>query len=340
MIEHKESRYAELLKRLDNLVTKYGDDRRTKLTQIDIVKDKKAHQKEEIPSEDVIVILTRKGEIKRVPRANFKTQRRNTKGIKIIEDITVTVSTNTLCSVGLFSTFGKMYAIPVHKILAGTNSSRGMSLSSLIEMQPNESITTMISFDKEIDDSYVFFFTKQGMIKKTALVEYKAIARKTGIQAIKLRGDDTVVNTIVGKDNDILIATEQGMAIRFNTTDITATSRNTLGVKGLKLSPNDTVVAGLFADPQSNILFITENGKGKRLVFSDVPLQGKGGKGVIIYKNHKIVAAVPVKEDDEVLVVGQSFSLCITVKDIPIQHRTAQGVAIAKTDKIFLASKV
>ena len=201
-------------KRLGKLVEKYGDERRTEITDIEIKKETK--EKKEIVPEDVVVVLTQGGDIKRIPKMSFKVQRKNTKGIRTTEEnILTSFATNTLDTIMIFTSTGKMYKLPVDKIPVGDNKTRGINLNSIFKFESSEKIQAAINLKDNTNAEYVVFFTKQGLIKKTKLDEYKNLKKNSGAPAIKLKEGDSIANVTFLKDEDVIIITQKGMSIRF-----------------------------------------------------------------------------------------------------------------------------
>ena len=321
----------ELLKgRIETIVKKYGDDRRTELMQIDIKPEDK--EIETVIPEDVVVMVTQSGEIKRIPKKSFRAQKRNGKGIKSVNDIILTsISTNTIDNVLIFTNSGKMYKILVDNIPVGTNVSKGESIYNLINIPTEEKIIAATSMNRDIDKKYVVFITKQGLFKKTLLEEYKNIKKATGIQAIKLKDNDSIAKVFFMNEENFMIFTKNGIAIKFDTKDIKPIGRVTSGVKAIKLNDDDYVISGFpITNEKANIVIIGTNGYGKKCSLEDFNCQGKGGKGV--KTNFTIAGAELVEEDKEILLIGSPNSICISEKELPLQGRANLGVKIAKNN--------
>lgn len=321
----------ELLKeRIETIVKKYGDDRRTELMQIDIKPEDK--EIETVIPEDVVVMITQSGEIKRIPKKSFRAQKRNGKGIKSVNDIILTsISTNTIDNVLIFTDSGKMYKILVDNIPVGTNVSKGESIYNLINIPTEEKIIAATSMNRDIDKKYVVFITKQGLFKKTLLEEYKNIKKATGIQAIKLKDNDSIAKVFFMNEENFMIFTKNGIAIKFDTKDIKPIGRVTSGVKAIKLNDDDYVISGFpITNEKANIAIIGTNGYGKKCSLEDFNCQGKGGKGV--KTNFTIAGAELVEEDKEILLIGSPNSIYISEKELPLQGRANLGVKIAKNN--------
>lgn len=332
---NKERQINIIKTRLDTLVKKYGDDRRTELTQIDIKPEDK--EVETVIPEDVVVIVTKSGDVKRIAKNNFKTQRKNGKGVKTLDDVILTtISTNTIDTLMIFTNKGKMFRLLVDNIPAGTNASKGQNLATIIKMDSNEKVSAVTSLHHQTNAEYVIFFTKNGLIKKSALTEYKNIKKSTGIQAIKLKNGDELVNVTFLKDEPVIVITKNGFAIKFDTKDITATGRVTSGVKAIKLSEDDSVLIGLPISPKKKYLAIVSiNGIGKKTDINEFPLQGRGGKGLLAYKSDKHIAGAALIDDtDSILIRGVPNSICIATSDLPLVSRIGIGNILIKNTNV------
>ena len=336
IIEAKLIRNSIIRDKLENIVRKFGDARRTELTNIEI----KPEEKEiiEIIPEDMVVILSQTGDIKRIPAKSFKVQKRNGKGVKSEGDaILDVISTNTIDNLMLFTSKGKMYRLLVDNVPVGTNASKGVNISSLINIEPDEKVIAITSLNRKIDAEYVVFVTKQGLIKKTVLEEYKSVKRNTGIAAIKLKEGDSIANVTFLKDEEIIVITKEGMSIHFTTADINPIGRATSGVKSIKLDDGDEVLIGLPIHKKTdNVAIITTKGLGKKVALEEFPLQGRGGKGVYAHKpsemTGKIAGAAMVDNEDNILVVGKPNSICISAEDMPTIGRAAAGNIVIKNE--------
>ena len=337
---------AELRKRLDTIVKKYGDDRRTELTQIEEVKTKEEKEITLVPPEKCVVVMTESGMLKRIPSTAFRAQRKGGKGVKTQDDITsAVIRTNTVDSLMLFTNKGKMYRLLVNNIPEGTNTSKGTPARALIEMEANENVQTIYSIYRDTDAKYVLFITKKGLVKKTALTEYVGTKKTKGIGAITLKEGDTLASVTLINDEQLLIFSHLGYCIKFNTTEITSTGRLTAGVKGINLNNNDEVVAALpIRHQEDDIAIFSSEGYGKRLPLKDVSLQKRSGKGLLIYKPSDtggyMTCAQLVNDEDNVLLIGNKNSICISAKEIPSMTKGAIGNLMLKNNTILNVSKV
>ena len=325
-------RNSILIKKVTELRDKYGDARRTKLINLEVKKEEK--EIEFVEPEKCVVIMTEGGLIKRVPATSFRTQKRNGKGVKTQDDITnAVIRTNTIDSLMIFTNKGRMYRILVNDIPVGTNATKGQNIKTLVSMEPGEEASIIYSIYRDTDAKFVLFVTEKGVVKKTPLEEYEKTKKKTGIAAINLREGDNIAAVSLVKDETLLIFTENGMGIHIKTTDIPMSSRATIGVKGITLNDGDKVVSAIpVRDKTDNIAIFSKIGLGKRISLSDIPTQGRGGKGLICYKE-PVAAASLVSDEDNILVLGDKKSICIEAKEIPNLGRSSSGNQIIKDSK-------
>ena len=338
LLQNKDLQLKEIRKRLDTIVKKYGDERRTELAQIEIPKEEK--EIVEVVPEDCVVIITKTGDVKRIPSKNFKVQRKNGKGIKN-EDSAIldTISTNTIDNLMVFTNKGKMYKILVNNLPIGTNSSKGTNIRNLINLEPQEEVIAVSSLDRKSENKYVVFITKKGLIKKTYLDEYKSMKKSTGIIAIKLNENDSIANVLLMNEENMIIITKKGMSIYFETKEINPIGRTSMGVKAIKLNEDDEVITGIpIYDTNLNLAIFTSGGLGKKMKMSDFTIQNRAGKGVSIYKNSitsdNLVGATILSNDDNILLIGKPNSICISSNDIPLLTKAGMGNIMIKNSKI------
>ena len=335
---------AELRKRLQALVKKYGDERRTELIQVaDTTKEEE--EIKYVEPEKCVVVMTESGLIKRIPSTSFRKQRRNGKGVKTQDDITnALIRTNTIDNIMVFTNKGKMYRILVDNIPVGTNVSQGIPIKSLIEMEIDEIPTTIYSIYRDTDAKYVLFVTKNGLVKKTSLEEYTKTKKKTGIAAINIKEGDSIACVHLIKDEPLILITKNGMAIRFNSTEIGASGRTTMGVKGITLKEDDEVVMALpVRNETDEVAIFAATGLAKKVPIKEFPIQKRAGKGLICYKPNattgNVVSAALVADEDNILVCGDRTGICISAQEIPELSRVSTGNQIIK-GKIVSVSKV
>lgn len=335
---------AELRIRLSELVKKYGDARRTELTQIDTKLNSEEKEIAFVEPEKCVVIMTEAGNIKRIPATSFRNQKRNGKGVKTQDDIThAVIRTNTVDNLMIFSDKGKMYRLLVDNVPVGTNVSKGTSIKSLVEMDANEKPVVIYSINRDTDAEYVLFATKNGLVKKTALSEYFGAAkRKGGVSATKLRDGDELISVALMKNENLLLVTSGGMCVRIKGEDITVQGKAGTGTKGITLKDGDSLVAALpIRDAKDDLAVFAADGIGKRISLDEFPVQNRAGKGLICYKGTSQVAtAALVNDDDSVLILGDKNSICVAASEIPALSRVAGGNQIIKGSRILSVSKV
>ena len=337
LINSKEEQIALLKSRLADLVKKYGDKRRTELTQIDDVKEEK--EKIDITPEDVVVIITHTGDIKRIPKKSFRIQKRNGKGVKTMDAaIKTTISTNTLDDLMIFTSKGKMYKLAVDKIPEGTNASRGTNLHLLLPFADNEIFQTATAISGEKPADYVVFFTKNGLIKKTEIEEYTKAKKKTGIQAIKIKDDDELLSVTFMNKEDIIIGTKFGNVIKVSSDDINPIGKLTCGVKGIALKENDEVVSAFYISKDVKYLGIfTHSGNSKKMDMNNFTIQKRNGRGnniIPLEENDYVTSIVPLTKEDSLLVVGKPNSICTTVQELSEQTKLGFGTKIIERSTV------
>jgi len=338
ILDNRDEQIGILKVRLQGLVNKYGDARRTELAQIEITKEEK--EKAEIIPEDVVVIINNLNEVKRIPKKNFKVQHRRGVGVKTAsESPRIMLATNTIDTLMIFTSEGKMYRLNVDKIPEGTNASRGVNLKTILKLDDKEIIQEIASARGEKPADYVVFFTKNGLVKKTKFEEYVNTKKTTGIQAIKIKEDDELaVVRFMNDDEKIILITKQGYAIKFTFDDIKAIGRLTSGVKGIAKKEDDAVIGVVnFSSKDDSFVLITREGKSKRMSVSDFTIQNRGGRGVIALKldpNDYVAAALPATEKDLVLIAGKPNSICVPVKEISIQSKLGTGTKIIERSQV------
>ncbi|WP_349672290.1 DNA gyrase subunit A [Lacrimispora sp.] len=318
---------------------KFGDDRRTSIgfDEFDM------SMEDLIPDESTIVAMTKLGYIKRMSVDNFKNQNRGGRGIKgmqtidqdYIEDLMMTTTHHYLM---FFTNTGRVYRLKTYMIPEGSRTSRGTAIVNLLQMLPGENITAIIPMKEYDDDKFLFMATKNGMVKKTPMMEY-ANVRKNGLQAIVLRESDELIEVKATDDtNDIFLVTKKGQCIRFHEKDVRVTGRVSIGVIGMKLNEDDQVV-GMQMDSQGpKLLIVSENGMGKRTPIEEFTPQRRGGKGVLCYKitekTGDIVGAKLVQDDhDLLLITTEGIIIRISVNDISVIGRNTSGVKLMNIDQ-------
>ena len=344
IITSSERQLSIIRERLEAIVKKFGDKRRTELVNIEI----KPEEKEiaEVIPEDVVVVMTGAGNLKRIPKKSFRTQKRNGKGVKNEDDtILESISTNTIDTMMFFTNLGKMYRLVVDNIPETTNAGKGMYVGSLVNLEKDEKVIAMTSLHRNSTANHVVFITKQGMIKKTLLEEYTKVKRSTGIQAIKLKEGDSIATVTFLNEEELILISKNGMSIHFATEDIAPIGRVASGVKSIKLNEGDYVLTALPVHKETDfVALFTSGGYGKKVPISEFPIQGRVGKGVYAYKLDKalgeLVGAAMVSDEDNMLVMGKPNSICFSSTEIPVVGRTGQGNMMIKNSNVVKVVKL
>lgn len=344
ILENEDEQKLVLKDRLETFVKKYGDSRRTELAQIEVPKEEK--EIEEVIPEDVVVILTQNGDIKRIPLTAFRPQKRNGKGVKNEDDaILDTISTNTIDNLMLFTSKGKMFKLLVDNIPVGTNVSKGVRVGTLINMDIDEKVVAITSLHRKTNAKFVIFITKQGLIKKTVLEEYTKVKKSTGIAAINIKEGDALANVTFIKDEEMIVITKKGMSIHFPTDEINPIGRVTAGVRSIKLSDGDEVIIGLPVHKTTDTVgVITTKGFGKKVSLDEFPVQARAGKGVTLYKvtetTGDIAGAAMIDNNDNLLLIGKPNSICISANELPLLSRVSTGNMMIKNSNIISVVKL
>jgi len=356
--EKLESDYAELMKKIaeykailaDEKVLlgvikeeisvirdKYGDERRTSIgfDEDDI------SMEDMIPDEDTVIAMTRLGYVKRMTIDNFRSQHRGGKGIKgmqtidddFIEELFMTTTHHYLM---FFTNKGRVYRMKAYEIPEASRTARGTAIVNLLQLQPEERISAVISLKEYNDTQYLMMATKSGIVKKTKLNEYANI-RKTGIQAITLRDDDELIEVKRTEgDSEVLLVSKNGMCIRFREQDVRSTGRSSMGVIGMNLV-EDEVVAMQLVSQGKYMLFVSENGLGKLTEIDEFTNQYRGGKGVKCYKIMEksgcLVGAKALDEDREIMIITtEGILIRMPVSGISVLGRNTTGVKLINLD--------
>lgn len=341
ILSHDSKIYEIIKEELLYLKEKYNDNRRTlienermEILPEDLIKD-----------ENVILTLTNKGYVKRMEVSKYKAQKRGGKGVasqNTIEDdfVESIESASNLDTLMIFTNQGRVFNIKVYEIPETSKQSRGKLMSNIIRTREDEKIRAVIKTRDFSKDNEVVFVTKEGLIKKTNLDEFKNI-NNSGLKAIKLKEDDDIIYVgLIEKidQEQVFIATKQGYSIRFNSDNVRPTGRDTMGVKSITLRPGDSIVSALLIkDEGGSILTVTENGYGKRTRIDEYPLQARSGKGVINIrcnaKTGAVVSVLPVTEGEELMAITSSgIVIRMPLDTIALYGRATQGVIIMKVD--------
>ncbi len=321
------------------IAQKFGDDRRSKIGYDDM----DISMEDLISRENVVIAMTNLGYIKRMTVDNFKAQNRGGKGIKgmqtieddFIEDLLMTTTHHYL---NFFTSLGRIYRLKAYEIPEAGRTARGTAVINLLQLSPGEKITAMIPI-KEYDDSKnLFMVTREGIVKKTSLMEY-ANVRKNGLTAINLRDDDELIEVkITDKDSEIFLVTKQGMCIRFKETDVRATGRASMGVIGMNLDDGDEVIGMQLQSQGDSLLFVSENGLGKRTYLDEFTVQKRGGKGVKCYKitekTGDVVGVKAVVDENEIMMITtEGIIIQLRMQDISTLGRITSGVKMINLDE-------
>ena len=317
---------------------KYGDDRRTSIgfDEYDL------SMEDLIPNENTVIAMTRLGYIKRMSIDNFKSQNRGGKGIKgmqtIDEDfIEELLMTSTHHFIMFFTNKGRVYRLKAYEIPESSRTSRGTAIVNLLQLLPDEKITSVIPIKEYENHRYLFMATKNGMVKKTPMKEYANI-RKTGLQAITLREDDELIEVkSTNKQKEIFLITKNGMCIRFHEDNVRPTGRSSMGVIGMNLMDGDEIV-GMQLDTQGScLLLVSEFGMGKRTKLDEFTLQRRGGKGVKCYKitekTGNVIGVKAVNDDNEIMIItNEGIIIRLEVGGISELGRITSGVKLINMD--------
>ena len=313
---------------------KYGDERRTSIgfDEYDI------SMEDMIPVTNTVITFTKLGYIKRMNVDNFKSQHRGGKGIKgmetIDEDYIVEMMMTTSHHYLMFFTnTGRVYRLKAYEIPECSRTARGTAIVNLLQLQPDEKITSMIPIKEYSDSQYLFMATKNGIVKKTKITDYENI-RKTGLAAINLREDDRLIEVKLTDNNeDIILITKFGQCIRFHETDVRNTGRTSMGVIGMSLTDQDEVIAMQLASQGDSLMIVSAKGLGKCTLVEEFTPQNRGGKGVKCYKitekTGNVVGCKAVNEDDEMMLINtEGIIIRIKVNDIALLGRITSGVKL------------
>ncbi len=334
---------------LSDIKAKYSDERRTKIekvvNEIDI--------EDLIQEEDVVITLTNSGYIKRISADTYSAQRRGGKGIQAMttkEDDFVehVMITSTHSDVLFFTNRGRVYKLRAYEIPDAGRQAKGTNVINLIAIEPDEKIQTVLTVSDGKKEGFLFMATKNGIVKKTHISEFKNL-RKNGLIALSLKDNDELlkVKNTYG-DANIMIVTQNGYAVRFNEKNVRAMGRTASGVKAINLKDDDVAFCMDIAVDGEELLVISENGFGKRTPVSEYKVQNRGGVGLITYKisekTGKLTGATICKVDDELMLINSSgVAIRINVADISVTNRSAMGVTLMRTtedEKVVAIAKI
>ena len=335
LLAHPEKILALIKEETNEIAEKFGDERKT-----DIVADEveELNIEDLIKKEEMVILISHLGYIKRIPATAYKSQNRGGKGsnsANLAEDdfLDQIFTASTHDYIMFITNAGKAYWLKVHEIQEASRTSRGSHIKSLLSVSSDEEITAVVSLKEFDDKTYLLMATAGGVVKKVTTDNF-ANAKTRGIIAIKLDEGDKLVSAILtgGKD-EIMLITRRGQALRTSEEDIRSQGRSSRGVTGIKLSSEDELTGALRVTENQKMLVMTENGYGKRVEFSEFSAHGRGTGGQRIYtlseKTGEVVGLLTVFDDDEVVcITGQGKTIRINVDSVGTMGRSAQGVRI------------
>jgi DNA gyrase subunit A len=334
ILASKPKRMKILKEELDQLVAKFGDERRTEI----VAHTEEFTVEDLIAEENMVISISHSGYIKRIPVSTYRRQRRGGRGVNgmgtkeddWVEHLFVA---STHDYVLFFTQNGQVYWLKVYDIPQGGRAARGKPIVNLIQIKPEERIAAFVAVREFDDKRYLMFATANGMVKKTVLSAYKN-PRSTGINAINIEpGDELIDVQVTDGSNDVVLATRHGMSIRFNEKDVREMGRATTGVRGIQLEKGDRVIGMVVIRREATLLVVTEKGLGKRSPLADYRLQRRGGKGIVTLKRtEKTGSVVALKEvlpeDELMLITRHGVIIRVPVDGIRVSGRNTQGVRI------------
>ncbi len=339
LLAHPEKILGLIKEETQELSQKYGDERRT-----DIVADEveQINIEDLIKEEEMVVLISNLGYIKRLPVTAYKTQGKGGKGsnsAKLVEDdfINQIFIASTHDYVMFITNEGKGYWLKVHEIPEAGRASRGSHIKGLLTVSPNEEITAVVSLKEFSDEQYVFMATAGGVVKKVQTSQFSN-AKTRGIIAIKLdEGDKLVAALLSTGDDELVLISRQGQALRMNESSVRPMGRAGRGVSGLRLSQGDELAVALRVVENENMMLLTEKGAGKRVGFDEFSVHGRGTGGQRVYgvseKTGEIIGAINVADSDEIVcITSQGKSLRVTANSVAKQGRAASGVKVFNID--------
>jgi DNA gyrase subunit A len=338
ILASKPKRMTILKEEMEEIAQTFGDDRRT-----EIVADQGEFTVEDlIAEEDMVITISHTGYIKRIPITTYKRQRRGGRGLNgadlkaddWVEHLFIASTHDYLM---FFSDRGQVYWLKVHEIPQAGRAARGKPVVNCIAMKPDEQIASLVPVREFTDDQSLIFATRQGTVKKTVLSAYGNV-RAAGICGINVEKDDELIDVqVCGQNSDIILATKDGMSIRFHHGDVRDMGRATTGVKGIELEKGDEVIGMVVLRREASLLVVSEKGYGKRSELSDYRVQKRGGKGIITLKKTEktgsIVALKEVIPDDELMMITRhGVIIRLPVDGIRVIGRNTQGVKVMNLD--------
>ena len=338
----KPERVATIIKEeLEEVKRKFGDARRTELMIGEVLS---LEDEDLIEETDVLITLSNKGYIKRLDQAEFTAQKRGGRGVQgtgVKDDdfVRELVSTSTHDHLLFFTNKGRVYRLKGYEIPEYGRTAKGLPIVNLLKLDEGESIQTIINVEQDrSDEAYLFFTTRQGLVKRTNVAEFSNI-RQNGLKALNLRDEDELINVFLTDGNtDVIIGTKYGYSVRFNEAVVRNMGRSATGVRGVNLREGDKVVGASVITDQDEVLIITEKGYGKRTMASEYPTKGRGGKGIktanITEKNGPLAGLLTVKGDEDLMIITDTGVMIRTgVANISQTGRSTQGVKVMRLDQ-------
>ena len=341
ILAHRERINQIIYDELMEIQKRFGDERRTELQVGDITN---IEDEDLIEEEDIIVALTHNGYIKRLPVDEFKSQHRGGRGVKgmgvhkddFIEQL---ISSSTHDMLLFFTNSGKVYSMKGYEVPEYGRAAQGIPIINLLGINNKEKISAVINVSHETndDDKYLFFTTKLGTVKRTAVTEFKNI-RSNGLKALNLHENDELIDVeVISEDQPMIIGTHNGYALSFKSSVVRSMGRSAAGVRGIRLRDEDYVIGAAPLNSDSKVLVISENGFGKQTSASEYPIKGRGGLGVktvnVTAKNGPLVGLATVNGDEDImLVTDQGVIIRFGIESVSQTGRSAVGVHLIKMD--------
>jgi len=338
ILASRNRRMTILKDEMEEIAKTFGDDRRT-----EIIPDQSEFSVEDlIAEEDMVITISHSGYIKRTPVSTYRRQRRGGRGLtgattKEDDWIEHLFIASTHDYVMFFSNKGQVYWLKVHEIPQGGRATRGKPIIQCIAIRPDENITALVPVREFTDDRWLMFATRNGTVKKSVLSDYSN-PRSNGIIAINITdGDELIDVQLTDGNNDVVLATRDGMSIRFHENDVRQMGRATGGVKGIELGSDDAVIGMVVIRRDATLLVVSQKGYGKRSELADYRVQRRGGKGIITFKiTDKTGVGVALKEvqpqDELMMITKVGVIIRVPVDGIRVIGRNTQGVRVMNLD--------
>ncbi|HAB7882079.1 TPA_asm: DNA gyrase subunit A [Listeria monocytogenes] len=346
-----DERILEIIREeLEEIKVKYADKRRTEILAGDLVS---LEDEDLIPEEEVAITLTKRGYIKRLPLSTYRSQRRGGRGIQgmstheddFVEHLVATSTHDTLL---FFTNTGKVYRSKGYEVPEYGRTAKGIPIINLLGIESQEQVNAVINLSEFTDDSYLFFTTKHGVVKRTTLSQFAKI-RQSGLRAVELRENDELISVqMTDGSKNMIIATKHGQSIYFSEENIRVMGRTAAGVRGIRLREDDEVIGMEVLEDDEKVLVVTEKGYGKQTPASQYPLRNRGGMGVktvtITEKNGNLVAMKTVTgEEDLMLMTVSGVLIRFEIDTVSQTGRSAMGVKLIRLDedeKVATVAKV